>query len=125
MSEPKILELEKMIKDPKRKVLWENESPSSEMGADTTINLSSSDYDELVWYFIYSNATSNLKNQQSLSCQKGNSVTLFSIGYSTGVSVRRTIDYVSDTQYKTKAAIRNTEESNTYCLPVAVVGVKY
>lgn len=125
MSKPGILSLEEKINEPKRQVLWQNTSSSSEMGADTIINLSNSDYDELEWLFIYSNATANLSNQQSFNCQKGNSITLFSIGYSTGVSVRRTIDRVSDTQYKTRAGIRNTEESNTYCIPVAVIGIKY
>lgn len=128
MSKPKIEELEeeiKKLKEPKRKILWENKNPSSEMGADAIINLSSSDYDELIWFFIYSNNTSNLRNQQSFSCQKGQTITLFGIGYSTGISVRRTIDYVSDTQYKTKTAIRDNTENNGYCIPIAVVGVKY
>lgn len=128
MSKPKIEELEeeiKKLKEPKRKILWQNTNPSSEMGADTIINLSSSDYDELIWFYIFSNSAGNLKNQQSLSCQKGCTITLFTIGYSSNATVRRTIVYISDTQYKAAVGKRDTNDEPNCCIPVAVVGIKY
>lgn len=128
MSKPKILELEEEIgklKVSKRKTLWENPNPSNEMGADTIINLTSGDYDELIWFYIFSNSTGNLKNQQSLSCQKGCTITLFTIGYSSNATVRRTVERISDTQYKAAVGKRDANDEPNCCIPVAVVGIKY
>lgn len=125
MSKPLILQLEEKINEPKRKVLWENPNPSSEMGADTIINLSSSDYDELIWFYIYSNATANLNVQGSTNCQKGNTIMLANIGYSTGASVRRKLEYVNDTRYKATVAKNGETDSAIHLIPVAAVGIKY
>lgn len=125
MSKPGILALEEMVKEPKRKVLWENTNPSSEMGADTIINLSSDDYDELIWFYVYSNAAANLKVQGSSNCLKGNTVMLVNIGYSTGAMVRRKIEYVSDTRYKATIGKNGDADSTIHLIPVAIVGIKY
>lgn len=105
-------------------VLWENETPSANMTGDVEINLLSDDYDYLEWFYIFSNSESNLSNNQSMSCQKGRSVTLFAIGYASNSTVRRIISYVSDTKYKTQIAKHDNEDNNSYCIPVKVVGHK-
>ena len=104
-----------------RKVLWTNSNPSQEMGADVVINLSSSDYDELEWLFAYSTSNSN---NVSITCLKGNSLLISMISYADGVSLRRIINRISDTQYKTQIAKRDTSDSSAHVIPVKVIGIK-
>ena len=104
-----------------RKVLWTNSNPSQEMGADVVINLSSSDYDELEWLFAYSTSASN---NFSSNCLKGENVTASTIGYNDATLIRRIIDYVSDTQYKSRIAKWGATDSSTHCIPVQVIGIK-
>ena len=104
-----------------RKVLWTNSNPSQEMGANVLINLSSSDYDELEWIFAYSTSNSN---NFSVSCLKGNSILISIVSYTDGVSLRRIIDRVSDTQYKTRVAKRATADTSAHVIPVKVIGIK-
>ena len=104
-----------------RKVLWTNSNPSQEMGADVVINLSSSDYDELEWLFAYSTSNSN---NVSITCLKGNSLLISMISYADGVSLRRIINRISDTQYKTQVAKRATADTSAHVIPVKVIGIK-
>lgn len=105
-------------------ILWENKTPFAIMAEDIEIVLSSNDYDYLEWFFIFSNAEGNLNNNQSISCQKGCSVTLFAIGYASNSTVRRIINYESDTKYRTQTAKHDNEDNNSYCIPIKVVGYK-
>lgn len=114
---PKIPRYEKRL----RKVLWTNSNPSQEMGADVPINLSSSDYDELEWLFAYSTSNSN---NVSITCLKGNSLLISMISYADGVSLRRIINRISDTQYKTQIAKRDTSDSSAHVIPIKVIGIK-
>lgn len=116
--DPKIPRYEKRLS----KVLWTNSNPSQDMGADVPINLSSSDYDELEWIFAYSTSASN---NFSFCCLKGENVTASTIGYNDGTLIRRIIDYVSDTQYKSRIAKWGATDSSTHCIPVKVIGVKH
>ena len=112
-----------LINSSLNKVLWTNSNPSAGMAADTLINLNSSDYDEIRWIFCYSVSASNINS--SLNCLKGNGVNLFSIGYGTNITVRRILDYVSDTQYKARAGYNGSENSNLHCVPLYAIGIKY
>ena len=112
-----------LINNSLNKVLWTNSNPSAGMAADTLINLNSSDYDEIRWIFCYSGADSNVNS--SLSCLKGNSVNLFAIGYASNGTVRRILDYVSDTQYKARVAYNGSEQSANHCVPLYAIGIKY
>ena len=104
-----------------RKVLWTNPNPSQEMGADVLINLSSDDYDELEWVCAYSTSNSN---NFSVSCLKGNNILISIASYTDGVLLRRIIDRVSDTQYKTQVAKRATADTSAHVIPIKVIGVK-
>ena len=104
-----------------RKVLWTNSTPSQNMGANVTINLSSDDYDELEWIFAYS-TTAN--NGLSVNCLKGQNVHVTTLGYSSPSTVRRTVNYVSDTQYSTNAAKYNDGDSSNMLIPLKVIGIK-
>ena len=104
-----------------RKVLWTNSNPSQEMGTGKLINLSSNDYDELEWIFAYS-TTAN--NAISVNCLKGMSVHVITMGYNNPTLIRRTISYVSNTQYSTNVAKFADADSNTALIPVKVIGIK-
>lgn len=104
-----------------RKVLWTNSNPSQEMGADVLINLSSDDYDELEWVCAYSKSNSN---NFSVSCLKGNSILISIASYTDGALLRRIIDRVTDTQYKTQVAKRATADTSDHVIPVKVIGIK-
>lgn len=128
MSKPKILQLEEEIeklKEPQKKVLWENSSPSSEMPADTLIDLSSDEYDEILWFFRYNTSEANSILQMSVSCLKGNGVILQGIGYSTNNTIRRILDYANDTQYKARIGKMNTTDDTSVAIPVVAIGIKY
>ena len=104
-----------------RKVLWTNSNPSQEMGADVLINLSSDDYDELEWVCAYSKSNSN---NFSVSCLKGNSILISIASYTDGALLRRIIDRVTDTQYKSRVAKRVTVDTSEHVIPVKVIGIK-
>ena len=128
MSKPKILQLEEEIeklKEPQKKVLWENSSPSSEMPADTLIDLSSDEYDEILWFFRYNTSEANSILQMSVSSLKGNGVILQGIGYSTNNTIRRILDYVNDTQYNARIGKMNTTDDTSVAIPVVAIGIKY
>ena len=113
---------EKMKSIIKPIVLWENLNPEAGMEENTNINLLDEEYDEIRWFYVFSNSGANLEMQQSISCQKQKSVLLFAIGYNTGHTVRRTLEYVSKTQYKALVGKKNDVNC---CIPVKAVGIKY
>lgn len=103
-------------------ILWTNSNPSNAMGANVQINLSSSDYDALLWIFTYSTTTNN---GVSAICLKGQNVHATTMGYGNPTLVRRTINYVSNTLYTTNIAKFGESDSNTQLIPVSVVGIKF
>lgn len=104
-------------------VLWENQSPTSDFAGNTSVTLSSSDYDYLIWLYAYNTASSTV--EQSAICTKGKSAMFNVIGYSTGQSGRRRADYVDATHYTiTSAYYGSTQNSNSYCIPLACIGCK-
>lgn len=111
--------------DGKFKILWENPNSMVAMNANTLINLSSQDYDELKWFYKYNLSEANSVLQMSISCRKGNGVILQGIGYSTNNTIRRIFDRVSDIQYKARIGKNRTEDSADVAIPVCIVGIKY
>ena len=106
------------------KLLWSNPDVSAGMSAGTTINLSSSDYDLLVWVFCYNISNTNMQN--SVTVKKGSNAMSGMIGYSNGALQRRTITYVSDTQYSATVGVssQTTVNGNNINIPVCVYGIK-
>ena len=115
--DPKIPRYEKRL----RKVLWTNSNPSQEMGTGKLINLSSNDYDELEWVFAYSTTANNAISVNNL---KGTSVHVVTMGYNNPTLIRRVINYVSDTQYKTSIAKFGDADNATMLIPLSVIGIK-
>lgn len=115
-----------------RTLLWENPNPDDTMNADTLINLSSSDYDELIIYYKSANTGSTL---QSVRVLKGFTAQLITMRYPTaGIQIAyRSIGYNSDTQLKVATAYGfnhkdttlTSDESKVVCVPFKIYGIKY
>lgn len=108
------------------KILWTNPSPTSEMVADTLIDLSSDDYDMLEWIYCYNINEANTLIQHSSSCLKGCSALLNIIGYASGLMMRRTLDYVNDKQYKARVGMNSSTNAadTVVCIPLYAIGYK-
>lgn len=106
------------------KLLWSNDSASSGMTADTNINLSSSDYDLLLWVFCYN--TTNLTLQSSTIVAKESSAMLGMIGYSAGALQRRNLNYSSDTKYIATVGVSSAAgiNGNNINIPLYCYGIK-
>lgn len=112
------------------KLLWSNSNPSSSF-ASQNIALSSSDYDLLLINFA-TGVTFTTVGTKSVICAKGNNAYLDFIIANTSNSVTvadRLITYSNDTSYtandcyvQTNGSSRST--TNTYCVPVAIYGLK-
>ena len=110
----------------KAKLLWTNPNPTNTMADGTNINLSSDDYDLLIWIYCYSNAVANITINSASACLKGSACLMTLIGYSTGALVRRRLDYVNDKKYTASAGITNGGgDGSGYCIPLYCIGVKY
>lgn len=109
----------------KGKILWVNPNPTNTMGEGTNITLSSDDYDMLIWIFCYNNTATNVTIQSGIACLKGNSCLMSLVGYSTGTTVRRRLDYVNDTTYSAKNGMTSAGGSGaSYCIPLYAIGYK-
>ena len=110
---------QRAVNELKGKVLWTNPNPTSEMIADTLINLSSDDYDKIEWIYCYNINEANTKIHHSSNCLKGNSAMLNITGYASGLIMRRILDYVSDTQYKARIGVNSStnEVDAVVCIP--------
>ena len=115
-----------------RTLLWENPNPDVGMNVDTLINLSSSDYDELVVYYRQSANGTMLHSARVL---KGSYVWMFTMRYPTaGLQVSyRNLSYISDTQYKQGTAYGfnskgngiTSDEAKILLTPFKIYGIKY
>lgn len=105
------------------KLLWTNSSPASAF-AGQTITLSSGDYDFYEVYFTY-NEGSAIQYANGFKTVKGKGMIVFENGYTTGLSVRRKIDYVDATHLLISSAYAGTDANqNGYLIPIYVVGYK-
>lgn len=103
-----------------RKVLWENTSKTS-MPEGTEINLSSNDYDMLLW--VFSTSVSGIQNNSLSACMKGNNCILYSTTVSSNIQVRRQLNYVSDTKYTATVGYAGGEDYNN-AIPIYCIGIK-
>ena len=99
--------------------LWENPNPTQVMVADTTINISSSDYNFILWLVRVGTGTTNLVS--AVSNKKGG-VTV-SATTSIGTSTRN-INKTSDVIYKVSESSIGTVVHNEYLIPYQAYGIK-
>lgn len=103
------------------KILWENTSKTS-MANGTVINLSSSDYDMLLW--VYSTSVGGLQNNSLSGCMKGNNCILYSSTVASNIQIRRQLSYVTDTRYTASSGYANSGEDNNNAIPLYCIGIK-
>ena len=103
------------------KILWENTSKTS-MADGTVINLSSSDYDMLLW--VYSTSVGGLQNNSLSGCMKGNNCILYSSTVASNIQIRRQLSYVTDTRYTASSGYANSGEDNNNAIPLYCIGIK-
>lgn len=105
------------------KLLWENPSPNSDFGKQT-IELSSSDYDYLKFYYFVDGSYACLGVQETL---KGYGTKLINVSYSgsTAVSIMRNVTYISDTSYDIKGSTTNGTANNSLNVPYRIYGFKF
>ena len=114
---PKISRYEKR----RFKILWENTSKTS-MLEGTEINLSSDDYDMLLW--VFATSVSGIQNNAISVCMKGNNCILFSSTVVSNIQVRRQLNYVNDTKYIASIGYAGGEDENN-AIPLYCIGIKF
>lgn len=100
------------------KILWANPSPNLEF-ASQQITLNSSDYDELIWFYVHYASSNTILSQISI---KGFG-TFISVPNSQGVSARRQITRNSDTRFMVGAVEGSTTDISNL-VPLYVIGKK-
>ena len=110
-------------------LLWENSSPTTKMVKDTTITLSSDDYNLLLVQSKFLNNQTDAPLTTIII--KGASGRIMGIGYpSTGAaSVYRGLTYVNNTTYTTgtaEASLNGAQPTtnNAYLIPYRIYGIK-
>lgn len=107
---------------PTAQILWTNPDPTASISTDTTITLSSDDYDVLECFFITANDNFDVDSCRTL---KGYNFNLSSTGYQ-GMGLRRRISYNSDTSYTISPYNGEpTTDQNRYVIPQMIIGYKY
>lgn len=114
---PKISRYEKR----RFKILWENTSKTS-MLEGTEINLSSDDYDMLLW--VFATSVNGIQNNAISVCMKGNNCILFSSTVVSNIQVRRQLNYVNDTKYIASIGYAGGEDKNN-AIPLYCIGIKF
>lgn len=109
----------------KLKLLWTNPNPADEMSGNTNINLSSSDYDMLIWIFDFNtNVAPHIHN--SAICLKGQNTRLCGmIANGSDNTATRNLNYSSDTKYIADAGYLKALEQNRRCVPIYCYGLKF
>ena len=103
-------------------ILWTNSSPTSTFEAQTII-LSSSDYDFYEVYCSYNNSTAS-SYVNAYKTIKGKGIIMDNQGYTSGLSVRRKIDYTNATHLLISSAYGGANIDNGYLIPIYVIGYK-
>ena len=99
--------------------LWENFNPTSDMGANTEINLSDSNYDMLL---IEYNSSSLYDNHGSVIISKGHSAFLTFAAYSGRLN--RILTYSSDNKYISEGGYSDQTSAANVCVPYCIYGIK-
>lgn len=105
----------------KGKVLWENPRPTSEMSINTTITLSSDDYDILIWNFDLNVNVDPHYYVTNISL-KGQNVRL--VGVAQSNNAYRNINRISDTEYRALEGYLDADVQNRRAVPIKVIGYK-
>ena len=103
--------------------LWENPNPTTAMSASTEINLSSSDYDMLL--FIVKESTLIAGKHFNTIVLKGQSAQTFYRDQDNNGS--RTLTYSADTKYIAEQGYyysTGLSSVDTQCVPIAIYGIK-
>ena len=103
------------------KILWENTSKTS-MLEGTEINLSSDDYDMLLW--VFATSVIGIQNNDISVCMKGNNCILFSSTVVSNIQVRRELNYVNDTKYIASNGYAGEGDENN-AIPLYCIGIKF
>lgn len=109
------------INEPLMRVLWENNNVSN-MTSGAPINLSSSDYDMLLWVFALS--VSNSQNHSISACVKGKNCILDTRTGDSNIYVYRLLTYVDDTTYKVGNGYQNAGVNDGNAIPLMAIGIK-
>lgn len=109
--------------------LWTNNTPSAGMAANTTITLSSSDYDLLLVEFIPNTAGSQLTTKIIIKGHNGSLEAALATGGGTQANCRE-LTYVSDTEYTAGAGSNSTGAgaaavATGSAVPTAIYGIKF
>lgn len=113
---PKISRYEKR----RFKILWENTSKTS-MLEGTEINLSSDDYDMLLW--VFATSVSGIQNNAISVCMKGSNCILYSSTVNSNLQVRRQLTYVNDTKYTATVGYGEGGEDGNNAIPLYAIGI--
>lgn len=109
------------INEPLMRVLWENNNVSN-MTSGAPINLSSSDYDMILW--VYSLSVTNSQNHSISACLKGKNCILDTRTGSSNISVYRLLTYIDDTTYKVGNGYQNAGVNDGNAIPLMAIGIK-
>lgn len=110
-------------------VLWSNNSPGTSMSGGTSINLSSSDYDILEVFVIYSTSNQTIANSFRFPKGKGGMLMAYT-PEGTPTIILRNLKYVSDTSFTltvgklNQLTNNNITDNTTGCIPIYIVGYK-
>lgn len=112
----------------KGNILWANPNPKESMAYTESITLSSSDYDELEFWYFASTTNTNL---MCVKTKAGYGVALTNIDSYVGNMFSRTVGYNSKTSYKINACYAYGKdyatppsEANTNLIPAFIIGYK-
>lgn len=120
----------KELDDCRLKKLWENNQPTADFNAQT-INLTSADYDVLIWFFKGYKSHSALLSIETI---KGYGPNLMSMGKNSDNNIQviqRLGSYISDTSYSIPKGTVYTQgkgsndENTSSCIPIAIYGKKF
>ena len=108
-------------------LLWENPDPTNSMAENTELNLSSSNYDYLIFVYYLSNTYNGTLSQIA---KKGTNTVLTLATYATGSAQNwtRYVTYSTDTKYIAASCncVYNSNNfvSNDRCIPYQIFGLK-
>lgn len=118
--------------EPVETTLWTNNSPTSAMNGNTTVNLSDdiTNYDFLRFYHknrsTGSDETRSILIPVDVFKQYGNNADYCISAPGSGVSYARAIHYASDTTVKFNHTYKMGQSGtdNAYCIPLSIAGYK-
>ena len=105
-------------------LLWTNSNPTTEMSANTAINLSSSNYDMLIWIFDLNNQTSPHYYSSGICLKEQNIRLNTAAPDATNNTASRNLVYNTATKYTAEAGMLKATTQNRRCVPMYCYGLK-